>query len=664
MSETYIPLSQINTYVFCSRRFYYESIEGHQVVNDHVEEGKIKHEHVHTAVTDRKKGNKTISRRQYLASDTLGISGYTDLVEEKDGVPYPVEFKKAGMGNWLNDQVQLCLQGLLLEEKTGISIPHGYIFYIGSKRRRKVLFDKELRETTRRYVAEARALLESRKIPKPVHDNRCNGCSVRPICLPDEVAYLDELDERPKRIKSALGIDNVLYVDEQGCAIKKTGERILVVRENEILRDVPLIHLGQVVISGNVNLTTPAMQTLLHAGIPVVFLSAYGRYHGALTPQVSRNSLLRTAGSEPRRNAWRRSAPACGVRRRERPDPVGADHRLLQRHRTGRRGHAAGARLSSLRHCAARGRRRTPGGRRSREPPTRSDRPAEHRRRARRDPRPYLRPALRPVQQRRLRSAGSGRGPVAGSAARSVRDQRVRMARGDPARAARDARRRGGTNRAEQLRARTGGAALSRRLCRFEVRHRGPDGRDAPGAARQRGSDFPDRARPDHEPVPGQRVRGVPAQHRCRLEPAPRRLPRRHEPARERGRGRTFHPSRIGGGREAGARAPESAAEGPLLRDRPHPRAGLPQARASRPVARRGTEQDFRLGASRSLRRAEPVTALSARRGPRGLRRFRRAGAGETADLRFRGGAACARAASAAARSGDSRPSSRRRSAG
>ena len=295
MSETYMPLSQINTYVFCPRRFYYESVEGHQIINAHVEEGKIKHEHVHTEVKNRRKGDKTISHRQYLASDTLGVSGYTDLVEEKNGVPYPVEFKKAGMGNWLNDQVQLCLQGMLLEEKTGVSIPHGYIFYIGSKRRRKVPFDAELRETTRRYLNEARALLASRKIPKPVHDNRCNGCSMRPVCLPDEVAYLHELDERPKRIKPALGIENVLYVDEPGCAIKKTGERILVAKENEIIRDIPLIHLGQVVISGNVNLTTPAMQTLLHEGIPVVFLSAYGRYHGALTPQVSRNSLLRRA---------------------------------------------------------------------------------------------------------------------------------------------------------------------------------------------------------------------------------------------------------------------------------------------------------------------------------------------------------------------------------
>ena len=305
MSETYIPLSQINTYVFCPRRFYYESVEGHQMINAHVEEGKIKHEHVHTEVKNRRKGDKTISRRQYLASDTLGVSGYTDLVEEKNGVPYPVEFKKAGMGNWLNDQVQLCLQGMLLEEKTGVSIPHGYIFYIGSKRRRKVPFDAELRETTRNYLNEARALLASREIPKPVHDNRCNGCSMRPVCLPDEVAYLHELDERPKRIKPALGIDNVLYVDEPGCAIKKTGKRILVAKENEIIRDIPLIHLGQVVISGNVNLTTPAMQTLLHEGIPVVFLSAYGRYHGALTPQVSRNSLLRRAQHRVADNAER-----------------------------------------------------------------------------------------------------------------------------------------------------------------------------------------------------------------------------------------------------------------------------------------------------------------------------------------------------------------------
>ena len=295
MSETYIPLSQINTYVFCPRRFYYESVEGHQVINEHVEEGKIKHARVDTEMKDRSERGVKVSRRQYLASAKLGVSGYADMIEEKDGIPYPVEYKKAGTGNWLNDKVQLCLQGMLIEESSGVDVPHGYIYYIGSKRRRKVVFDDELRAASLAFVSEAESLLQTRKIPEPVHDNRCNGCSVRKICLPDEVAYLHELDERPTRIKPALGIDNVLYVDEQGCTLKRTGKRLLVVKEGETIRDIPLIHLGQVVLCGNISVTTPVMQTLLNEGIPVVYLSAYGRYQGTLTPQISRNSLLRVA---------------------------------------------------------------------------------------------------------------------------------------------------------------------------------------------------------------------------------------------------------------------------------------------------------------------------------------------------------------------------------
>ena len=61
MSETYIPLSQINTYVFCPRRFYYESVEGHQVINKHVEEGKIKHTRVDTEMKGRNERGAKVS---------------------------------------------------------------------------------------------------------------------------------------------------------------------------------------------------------------------------------------------------------------------------------------------------------------------------------------------------------------------------------------------------------------------------------------------------------------------------------------------------------------------------------------------------------------------------------------------------------------------------
>ena len=115
--KSLIPLSQINTFVFCNRRFYYESVEGHQSINHHVEEGKIKHLRVHTQMEKRSEKGKSISRQQYFASQKLGVSGYIDLIEfDEEGQPTPVEYKKSGTGNWLNDQVQLCLQGMLIEE--------------------------------------------------------------------------------------------------------------------------------------------------------------------------------------------------------------------------------------------------------------------------------------------------------------------------------------------------------------------------------------------------------------------------------------------------------------------------------------------------------------------------------------------------------------------
>jgi len=291
----FIPLSQINTFIYCPRRFYYEFVQKEMIVNEHVEEGKLAHARTDEQMEGRKEQGKLVSRRQYLASQSLSVSGFADVIEEKDGMLYPVEYKKGRTGNWLNDKVQLCLQGILLEEATGKSVPYGYIYYISSNRRRKIDLDDELRQLSLDAVRKARNLAEMGKTPEPVHDNRCNGCSLQPLCLPFEVAYLHDLDKPPKRIQPTLGIENVLYVDETGASLKKQGERILVCKENEILRDMPIINVGQVVISGNVSLTTPVMTWLMYENIPVVFLSMYGKYQGVLTPQISKNSLLRVA---------------------------------------------------------------------------------------------------------------------------------------------------------------------------------------------------------------------------------------------------------------------------------------------------------------------------------------------------------------------------------
>ena len=76
-----IPLSYMNTFVYCPRRFYYEFVEQEMAVNEHVEEGKILHARPDEEMRNRKEKDRIVSRRQHLASDRLRVTGYLDVVE-------------------------------------------------------------------------------------------------------------------------------------------------------------------------------------------------------------------------------------------------------------------------------------------------------------------------------------------------------------------------------------------------------------------------------------------------------------------------------------------------------------------------------------------------------------------------------------------------------
>ena len=56
---------------------------------------------------------------------------------------------------------------------------------------------------------------------------------------------------------------SVLYVTEQGAYLAKTGQRLLVKKGKETLLDIPAIEVSQVIVFGNVSITTPALQLLL-----------------------------------------------------------------------------------------------------------------------------------------------------------------------------------------------------------------------------------------------------------------------------------------------------------------------------------------------------------------------------------------------------------------
>lgn len=183
----YIPLAMINALAYCPRRFGYEFIQSEMLVNAHVVEGLLRHQGVDLGGTAWV-AEAVQERRVYVWSERLGLAGFCDLVEERGGARYPVEYKKGRPGRWKSDHAQLCAQALCLEERTGQMIARGFIFYFATRRREEVAFTAELRAEVERLAEEARRLAEAGALPPPT-DNpaKCRDCSLQPLCLPDEL---------------------------------------------------------------------------------------------------------------------------------------------------------------------------------------------------------------------------------------------------------------------------------------------------------------------------------------------------------------------------------------------------------------------------------------------------------------------------------------------
>jgi CRISP-associated protein Cas1 len=84
-----------------------------------------------------------------------------------------------------------------------------------------------------------------------------------------------------------------LYLTEQGARLEIDNRRAQVTKDGQELASVPLIQVTEVVILGNVGITTPAIKTLLAQNIDVVFLTLDGAYCGRLVGPATPHVLLR-----------------------------------------------------------------------------------------------------------------------------------------------------------------------------------------------------------------------------------------------------------------------------------------------------------------------------------------------------------------------------------
>ena len=183
MNDLYLPISGINTYQYCPYRFYLVHVCGEWEDNYHTTKGSLDHETVHSKLVKHRQDYKQTTQVE-VSSEKEKVRGKIDIVEERKNRIYPVEFKKGTTSNWINNKLQLCAQAICLEEQVGIKVEFGFLWFIDSHQRKQVQIDKKLRTKTQRVIRKARQVLRSGFLPDKVADSRCDGCSMRRVCLP------------------------------------------------------------------------------------------------------------------------------------------------------------------------------------------------------------------------------------------------------------------------------------------------------------------------------------------------------------------------------------------------------------------------------------------------------------------------------------------------
>ena len=191
-----LPISALQHVVFCERQFALMYVERVWQESALTVEGRQLHERADGGHAEAR-GEVRIARGVPLRSLRLGLVGKADVVElwrDDAGCavpglsgrwrPYPIEYKRGRPKSHRADEVQLCAQGLCLEEMLDVAVPSGALFYAKTRRRVEVELDGELRQLVGRAAARARELLESRETPTAPREPKCDACSLLELCRP------------------------------------------------------------------------------------------------------------------------------------------------------------------------------------------------------------------------------------------------------------------------------------------------------------------------------------------------------------------------------------------------------------------------------------------------------------------------------------------------
>ncbi len=301
-----IPVRMLNEYVYCPRLAYLEWADGEFADNAYTLEGRARHTRVDQReqplpeATEEDPERPMTARSVSLSSERLGIIAKIDLVETDGRMATPVDYKRGKRphipaGAYEPERVQLCAQGLLLREH-GFTCETGVLYFAGSRERVRVPFDDELSALTLRAMEGLRQAVATPVAPPPLIDSpKCPRCSLLPICLPDEVGWLQGQPSPPRPLYAQRTTGWPLYITGYGSYVRKNHEVLEITAPDKTTKTVRLGEISQVVLMGPVSISTPTVAELAKRDIPLTYLSSGGWFIAHTMGTGHNNVAVRTA---------------------------------------------------------------------------------------------------------------------------------------------------------------------------------------------------------------------------------------------------------------------------------------------------------------------------------------------------------------------------------
>jgi len=309
MDQRLWPARRIAEHAYCPRLFYLMEVEGLHQHNAETLKGLAVHAKVDKPSLEKSaESGESTNRSLVLTSAALSLTATLDMAVVDGESAMPIEYRKGSPAKnretgaaepWLVDRVQLGLQAILLEEH-GYSVRRLSAYYAETRSRLEFDFTETVRAEALETLAKAR---ECAGGPRPlplVNDQRCVGCSMQPVCLPDEVNHLLGLQERPRKVWPPRDEGIQVIAQTRALKIGVRGESLHITldkRSDSGLEktDIPIAAIDSLSVLGHVQVTTQAIHALCQAGVPVAFLSSLGRLVGFVEPMDPASARVKAA---------------------------------------------------------------------------------------------------------------------------------------------------------------------------------------------------------------------------------------------------------------------------------------------------------------------------------------------------------------------------------